>query len=157
MGAASGPVPIGARSAASGLERARGADRCHLNRLSHVDPVTGGPARRYERSKPGELIRVDVPKFGNILDGGGWRFLGKPRGRISCLNRMHPNADVVSGTTTSRSTVGALPGLATGYRTEDGGSLKYSESFAIPQEDRRSNLDQEFRVIQCQIVTAFNC
>lgn len=33
------------------------------------DRVTGEPARRYER--PGELIHVDVTRFGNIPDGGG--------------------------------------------------------------------------------------
>lgn len=26
---------------------------------------------------PGSLIHVDVAKFGNIPDGGGWRFFGK--------------------------------------------------------------------------------
>jgi len=54
--------------------------RCRLNRLSHIDRSTGEPARRYERSRPGELIHVDVTKFGNIPDGGGWRFLGKSQG-----------------------------------------------------------------------------
>ena len=54
--------------------------RCGLNRLSHIDRVTGEPARRYERERPGELIHVDVTKFGNIPDGGGWRFVGIEQG-----------------------------------------------------------------------------
>src|SRR5688572_31688471 len=54
--------------------------RCRLNRLSHIDRVTGEPARRYERERPGELIHVDVTKFGNIPDGGGWRFVGIEQG-----------------------------------------------------------------------------
>jgi transposase InsO family protein len=54
--------------------------RCRLNRLSHIDRVTGEPARRYERTRPGELIHVDVTKFGNVPDGGGWRFVGIERG-----------------------------------------------------------------------------
>jgi transposase InsO family protein len=54
--------------------------RCRLNRLSHIDRVTGEPARRYERERPGELIHVDVTKFGNVPDGGGWRFVGIEQG-----------------------------------------------------------------------------
>ena len=54
--------------------------RCRLNRLSHIDRVTGEPARRYERDRPGEMIHVDVTKFGNIPDGGGWRFVGLEQG-----------------------------------------------------------------------------
>lgn len=54
--------------------------RCRLNRLSHIDRVTGEPARRYERERPGEMIHVDVTKFGNIPDGGGWRFVGLEQG-----------------------------------------------------------------------------
>ena len=52
--------------------------RCRINRLSHIDRVTGEPLRRYEHPHPGSLIHVDVTKFGNIPDGGGWRAL--PRG-----------------------------------------------------------------------------
>ena len=54
--------------------------RCRLNRLSHIDRVTGEPIRRYEHPHPGSLIHVDVTKFGNIPDGGGWRFVGKQQG-----------------------------------------------------------------------------
>lgn len=51
--------------------------RCGVNRLSHIDRVTGEPLRRDEHPYPGSLIHVDVTKFGNIPDGGGWRFVGK--------------------------------------------------------------------------------
>lgn len=54
--------------------------RCRINRLSHIDRVTGEPLRRYEHDHPGSLIHVDVTKFGNIPDGGGWRYVGKAQG-----------------------------------------------------------------------------
>lgn len=54
--------------------------RCRINRLSHIDRVTGEPIRRYEHDHPGSLIHVDVTKFGNIPDGGGWRYVGKQQG-----------------------------------------------------------------------------
>lgn len=54
--------------------------RCRINRLTHIDRVTGEPIRRYEHDHPGSMIHVDVTKFGNIPDGGGWRYVGKQRG-----------------------------------------------------------------------------
>lgn len=54
--------------------------RARVNRLSHIDRVTGEPIRRYEHDHPGSLIHVDVTKFGNIPDGGGWRYVGKQQG-----------------------------------------------------------------------------
>ena len=54
--------------------------RCRINRLSRIDRVTGEPLRRYEHDHPGSLIHVDVTKFGNIPDGGGWRYVGKAQG-----------------------------------------------------------------------------
>jgi transposase InsO family protein len=54
--------------------------RCRINRLANIDRVSGEPIRRYERDRPGELIHVDVTKFGNIPDGGGWRYVGKQQG-----------------------------------------------------------------------------
>jgi transposase InsO family protein len=54
--------------------------RCRINRLSRIDRVTGEPIRRYEHDHPGSLIHVDVTKFGNIPDGGGWRYVGKFQG-----------------------------------------------------------------------------
>jgi transposase InsO family protein len=55
--------------------------RAKVNRLCHIDRVTGEPLRRYEHPHPGSLIHVDVTKFGNIPDGGGWRYVGKVQGR----------------------------------------------------------------------------
>ncbi len=54
--------------------------RCRISRLSHIDRVTGEPIRRYEHDHPGSLLHVDVTKFGNIPDGGGWRYVGKQQG-----------------------------------------------------------------------------
>ena len=54
--------------------------RCRINRLAAIDRVTGEPVRRYEHDHPGSLIHVDVTKFGNIPDGGGWRYVGKQQG-----------------------------------------------------------------------------
>ena len=55
-----GPVPIAAKLQMPASTVHAVLTRCHLNRLSHIDRVTGEPARRYERSRPGELIHVDV-------------------------------------------------------------------------------------------------
>jgi transposase InsO family protein len=37
------------------------------------------PAVRYERSKPGELVHIDVKKLGRIVGGAGWRVRGRPQ------------------------------------------------------------------------------
>ena len=57
--------------------------RCRINRLSHIDRVTGEPLRRYEHPHPGSLIHVDVTKFGNIPDGGGHRFLTRQQSKLN--------------------------------------------------------------------------
>jgi transposase InsO family protein len=75
-----GPVPIAAKLNMPASTVRAVLVRCGLNRLSYTDRVTGEPARRYERSRPGELLHVDTTKFGNIPDGGGWRYLGKQQG-----------------------------------------------------------------------------
>ncbi|QAY74967.1 IS481 family transposase [Agromyces protaetiae] len=54
--------------------------RCRINRLGRIDRVTGEAIRRYEHDHPGSLIHVDVTKFGNIPDGGGWRYVGRQQG-----------------------------------------------------------------------------
>jgi transposase InsO family protein len=53
-------------------------------RLCLLDPMTGQIIRsskatttRYERSRPGELVHMDVKKLGRIPDGGGWRAHGR--------------------------------------------------------------------------------
>ncbi len=75
-----GPVPIAAKLGMPASTVHAVLTRCQLHRLSHIDRVTGEPARRYERERPGELIHVDVKKLGNIPDGGGWRFVGWQQG-----------------------------------------------------------------------------
>lgn len=59
--------------------------RCRINRLSHIDRVTGEPLRRYEHPHPGSLIHVDVTKFGNIPDGGGHKFLSRQQSRANAI------------------------------------------------------------------------
>src|SRR5699024_8991829 len=56
-------------------------------RLSFTDPATGAPVRaqrrrvrRYEHSRPGDLVHVDIKKLGRIPDGGGHKFLGRQAG-----------------------------------------------------------------------------
>jgi transposase InsO family protein len=44
-----------------------------LQRLDLFDRPTATVIRRYERTRPGELIHIDVKKLGRIPDGGGWR------------------------------------------------------------------------------------
>lgn len=56
--------------------------RCRINRLNYIDRVSAEPLRRYEHDHPGSLIHVDVTKFGNIPDGGGWRYVGRRQGKI---------------------------------------------------------------------------
>ncbi len=59
-------------------------------RLCALDPMTGEVIRsskttavRYERSRPGELVHMDVKKLGRIPDGGGWRAHGRAAGSTS--------------------------------------------------------------------------
>jgi transposase InsO family protein len=62
--------------------------RHDLGRLDHLDRATGREIRRYERSRPGELVHVDVKKLGKIRPGGGHRVHGRQgvrrakRGRV---------------------------------------------------------------------------
>ena len=55
--------------------------RHHLNRLDCLDRVTRAPIRRFEMTRPGELVHVDIKKLGRIPKGGGWRAHG--RGRVT--------------------------------------------------------------------------
>jgi transposase InsO family protein len=57
-----------ALSTVSGILSACGMGR--LGRLGLEQPV------RYERSRPGELVHVDVKKLGRIQGGAGWRVRG---------------------------------------------------------------------------------
>jgi transposase InsO family protein len=50
-----------------------------LNRLDSLDRVTRAPIRRFEMSRPGELVHVDVKKMGRVPPGGGWRAHGRSK------------------------------------------------------------------------------
>lgn len=75
-----GPVQIAGRLGMAASTVHAVLVRCRINRLSRIDRVTGEPLRRYEHDHPGSLIHVDVTKFGNIPDGGGWRYVGRQQG-----------------------------------------------------------------------------
>jgi transposase InsO family protein len=60
-----------ALSTVSGILTRAGLGR--LGRLGLEQP------RRYERSRPGELVHVDVKKLGRIERGAGWRVRGGPQ------------------------------------------------------------------------------
>ena len=78
-----GPVQIGGELGVPASTIHAVLVRCRINRLSHIDRVTGEPIRRYEHPYPGSLIHVDVTKFGNIPDGGGHRFVGREQGNAN--------------------------------------------------------------------------
>jgi len=80
-----GPVQIAGRLDMAGSTVHAVLTRCRINRLSHIDRVTGEPLRRYEHAHPGSLIHVDVTKFGNIPDGGGHKFLGRRQSKRNAI------------------------------------------------------------------------
>ncbi len=84
-----GPVAIAGRVGCAPSTVHQVLVRCRINRLRHVDRVTGEPVRRYEMTRPGELVHVDIKKLGNIPVGGGWRIHGRPAGR----RNSHAHAD----------------------------------------------------------------
>ena len=51
--------------------------RAGMPRLAWLDRPTGQVIRRYEKSRPGQLVHVDVKKLGVIRPGGGWRVAGR--------------------------------------------------------------------------------
>jgi transposase InsO family protein len=70
--------------------------------LSVCDPLTGEVIRaskttavRYERSRPGELVHMDVKKIGRIPDGGGWRAHGREMGRPAAQKKARIGFDYV--------------------------------------------------------------
>ena len=78
-----GPVQIAGRLGLQASTVHAVLVRCRINRLSHIDRVTGEPLRRYEHPHPGSLIHVDVTKFANIPDGGGHKFLSRQQSRAN--------------------------------------------------------------------------
>lgn len=99
--------------------------RYRMPLLAHLDQATGLPVRRpqpvrYEASRPGELVHVDIKKLGRIPDGGGWRVFG----RGSAQHRR-------SGVATDRAArAGAAPSRGYVYlhhAVDDFSRLAYSE------------------------------
>lgn len=66
--------------------------RCGMGRLGRLglEPVV-----RYERSRPGELVHLDVKKLGRIVGGAGWRVRG---GRQHYTSRRRDAAGIPRGT-----------------------------------------------------------
>jgi transposase InsO family protein len=94
-----GPVAIAAKVGIAPSTVHRILTTCRINRLWHVDRVTGEPIRRYDMTRPGELIHVDVKKLGNIPDGGGWKKLGDQgrRNRQAHRDPARPRRTDVAG------------------------------------------------------------
>ena len=80
-----GPVQIAGRLGIQASTVHAVLVRCRINRLSHIDRVTGEPLRRYEHPYPGSLIHVDVTKFANIPDGGGHKFLTRQQSKANAV------------------------------------------------------------------------
>ncbi|MGW1171566.1 IS481 family transposase [Streptomyces sp. NPDC002550] len=76
-----GPVRLAARCGIAASTAHRILARHQLPVLAACDRATGEPVRRYERSRPGELVHIDVKKLGRIPDGGGHRTQGRAEGR----------------------------------------------------------------------------
>jgi transposase InsO family protein len=60
--------------------------RHDLHRLDHLDRATATPIRRYERTRPGELVHVDVKKLARVPAGGGHKVHGRAATR--CNQRL---------------------------------------------------------------------
>jgi len=116
-----GPVAIADQTGLSASTVHAVLVRCKLNRLSHLDRVTGEPVRRYEHATPGALLHVDVTKFGNVPDGGGHRFVGRQQGG--------KNRAATAARTGKRSTNrGAKIGTAYGHTVlDDHSRVAYAE------------------------------
>ena len=76
-----GPLRLAARARVAASTAHRILQRHGLPPLATLDRATGEPVRRYERSRPGELIHIDVKKLGRIPDGGGHKTLGRAASR----------------------------------------------------------------------------
>jgi transposase InsO family protein len=85
-----GPVAIAARVGLAPSTVHRILVACRINRLWHIDRATGEPIRRYEMTRPGELVHVDIKKLGNIPDGGGWRAHGRAQGNRNSSAHRDP-------------------------------------------------------------------
>lgn len=73
-----GPVKLAARCGVAASAAHRILVWHHLPALAACDRATGEPVRRYERSRPGKLVHIDVKKLDRIPDGGGHKVVGGP-------------------------------------------------------------------------------
>lgn len=80
LGSRREPVRLAARCGIAASTAHRILRRHGLPALAACDRATGEPVRRYERSRPDQLLHIDVKKLGRIPDGGGHRFLGRAAG-----------------------------------------------------------------------------
>jgi transposase InsO family protein len=85
-----GPAGIGAELGVPARTVSRVLARREEPRLAALDSMTGEVIRsskvtavRYERTRPGELVHMDVKKLAGIPDGGGWRAHGRAAGSSS--------------------------------------------------------------------------
>jgi transposase InsO family protein len=76
--------------------------RHEVPHLAVCDPMTGEVIRaskttavRYERSRPGELLHMDVKKLGRIPPGGGWRAHGRDMSRTAAHKKARIGFDYV--------------------------------------------------------------
>jgi transposase InsO family protein len=97
-----GPDWLGAELGVPARTISRILRRCGVPRLCECDPLTGEVIRaskttavRYERSRPGELVHMDVKKIGRIPDGGGWRAHGRQMGSTSAKKKAKIGFDYV--------------------------------------------------------------
>src|SRR5271168_1553947 len=79
-----GPEAISAELGVTARTVSRVLRRRNVPYLRDCDPMTGEVIRaskttsvRYERTRPGELVHMDVKKLGRIPDGGGSRAHGR--------------------------------------------------------------------------------
>ena len=54
--------------------------RCRVNRLDPSGPGHWGTHPSLRARETRDLLHVDVKKLGNVPDGGGWRYVGRPQG-----------------------------------------------------------------------------
>ncbi|GEL99883.1 hypothetical protein CTE05_34300 [Cellulomonas terrae] len=92
-----GPVQIGGRLGLPASTVHAVPRRCRINRLCHIDRVTGEPLRRYEHDHPGSLNHVDVTKFANIPDGGGHKFLSRQQSKSNSRATAHRTGETWQG------------------------------------------------------------
>ncbi len=92
-----GPAWLGAELGVPARTVSRVLVRRGQPRLCALDPMTGEVIRaskataiRYERSRPGELVHMDVKKLGRIPDGGGWR----AHGRAATVDHRHKSVPI---------------------------------------------------------------